>query len=90
MSHSKMTKRGHSLYIERWNPSAQKYINTCSLCGRQGYSPAIEDEDFIKPLRQIGDLERVAIYNELTKILKPLPLDSYGRCRECAKRMNHL
>lgn len=90
MSHGKMTKRGHSLYIESWNPSAKKYINTCSLCGRRGYSPAIEDADFTKPQHKIGGLERLAIYNELTKILKPLLLDSYGRCEECAKRMNRL
>ena len=90
MSHSKMTKRGRSLYIESWNPSAQKYINTCSLCGRRGYSPAIEEADFTNPLHKIGDLEWAAIYRELTKILKPLPLDANGRCADCAIRMNRL
>ena len=44
MSHSKFTKRGHSLYLENWNPSAKKYINTCKICGHSGYSPVIEQE----------------------------------------------
>ena len=46
MSHSKYTKRGYSLYIENWNRSAKKYINTCVICGHQGYSPVIERNDF--------------------------------------------
>ena len=27
MSHSKYNKRGHSLYLDSWNPNAKKYIN---------------------------------------------------------------
>ena len=46
MSHSKHTKRGYSLYIENWNRSAKKYINTCCICGHKGYSPVIEQDDF--------------------------------------------
>lgn len=46
MSHSKVTKRGYSLYIEKWNPSAKKYINICAVCGHKGYSPVIERDDF--------------------------------------------
>ena len=42
MSHSKTTKKGYSLYIEKWNPKAKRYINTCALCGKQGYNPSIE------------------------------------------------
>ena len=43
MSHSKYTKRGKSLYIEKWNPSAKRFINTCVICGAQGYNPSIDD-----------------------------------------------
>ena len=80
MSHSKFRRKGHSLYIDNWNPSAKKYINTCCLCGREGYSPSILETDFI------NSLEREAIYNELTKMFNfSLKLDSFGRCEECAK-----
>ena len=81
MSHSKFRKKGQSLYIDNWNPSAQKYVHVCYLCGRKGYSPAIEEDDFATTL------ERKAIYKELTRILdSALELDSFGRCAECAKR----
>jgi len=80
MSHSKFHKRGNSLYIENWNPEAQKYIHTCCLCSRKGYSPAIEEADFL-----IGP-ERKAIRSELMKMFpSALDLDSYGHCDECAK-----
>jgi len=47
MSHSKYNKRGKSLYLDNWNPNAKKYINECSVCGHKGYSPAIEQHDFL-------------------------------------------
>lgn len=81
MSHSKYRKKGQSLYIDNWNPSAKKYINICMVCGRKGYSPAIEEKDFI------NCVEREAIYCELTKMFPcSLVLDSYGRCSDCTKR----
>lgn len=83
MSHSKMTKKGYSLYIEKWNPKAKKYINTCTICGNRGYDPSIEQTGFI------DDTERRAIYVELSKIFSALPLDDYGRCADCAKRMKN-
>ena len=79
MSHSKLTKRGYSLYIEKWNCPAKKYINTCILCDRQGYSPVIEDKDFC------STLENKVIYTELTKTLREMPLDEFGRCEVCGK-----
>lgn len=79
MSHSKDRKRNHSLYIEKWNPSAQKYIRTCVTCGRKGYSPALNQEDFC------NTLENKAIYEELTKILDELEVDELGRCEVCAR-----
>ena len=80
MSHSKHTKRGFSLYLENWNPSAKKYINTCCICGYKGYSPALEEPGFCDD----GWLNSV-IYQELTKTLNILALDSFGRCEFCAR-----
>lgn len=83
MSHSKYRKKGQSLYIDNWNPSAKKYINVCTLCGRKGYSPAIEEKEFL------NSLERKAIYRELTKMFhSALAIDSFGRCGDCAKRQD--
>ena len=82
MSHSKLTKRGYSLYIEKWNCSAKKYINTCILCGHQGYSPVIEEKDFC------NTLENKVIFRELKKTLSKLQLDKLGRCEDCAKIQN--
>lgn len=79
MSHSKYTKRGYSLYIENWNRSAKKYINTCVICGHKGYSPVIEQEDFC------NSLQKKAIYEELSKILCKMQLDELGRCEFCTK-----
>lgn len=79
MSHSKHTKRGYSLYIEKWNGSAKKYINTCKICGHSGYSPVIESENFC------DSPENKVIFGELTKTLNKLELDEPGRCKICAK-----
>ena len=74
-----MTKRGYSLYVERWNPDAKRFINTCKLCGARGYSPSIEEEGFLE------EATHRAIYAELTKTLSPLALDELGRCETCAR-----
>ena len=89
MSHSKMNKHGNSLYLEKWNPAAKKYINVCTVCGAKGYRPAIEDEGFTEnPPKKTSTFERRAIYAELTATLKPLPLDDMGRCSVCAKHVD--
>ena len=69
MSHSKYNKRGHSLYLDNWNPNAKKYINECSVCGHKGYSPAIEQPDFLSDTDKDPFTFSVnkAIYEELTK-----------------------
>ena len=74
MSHSKHTKRGYSIYLEKWNPSAKKYINTCAICGSRGYSPVIEEF-----------LSYTVEYRELTKILPKMELDELDRCGDCAR-----
>lgn len=75
MSHSKHTKRGYSLYIEKWDSSAKKYINTCKICGYKGYNPVIENDNF----------QDKTIYYELSKTLCRQELDRLGRCKYCAK-----
>lgn len=82
------TKRGKSLYINKWNQSAKNYINTCSLCGAQGYNPSIEDKGFVNPSNNTKDFEHSAMYNELKKVYKPLSLDNLGRCEVCARIMD--
>ena len=79
MSHSKHTKRGYSIWIEKWNKSAKKYINTCSICGKKGYSPVIDAEGFCETS------ENRVNYKELTKTLRKLEIDEYGRCTDCAR-----
>ena len=88
MSHSKLTKRGKSLYVEKWNPSAKRFINTCAVCGAQGYDSGIDDEGFVfDNAKNIADFEHRAIRAELKGVMKPLPLDQLGRCADCARIM---
>ncbi len=88
MSHSKFTKRGKSLFIESWNPATKKHINTCVLCGTQGYNPSIDDEGFIGEEGKAKNFEHRAMRDELRKVMKPLALDELGRCETCAKVMD--
>ncbi len=88
MSHSKTTKRGKSLYVDKWNPYAKKYINTCSICGKQGYKPSVDEDGFTNDAKRLSDLEPRVIRSELRKILEPLAVDSMGRCAQCAKLMD--
>ena len=87
MSHSKYNKRGKSLYLDNQNPNAKKYINECSVCGYKGYSPAIEQPDFLTDTDKDPFMFSVnkAIYEELTKTFSLLELDEFGRCKECAR-----
>ena len=82
MSHSKITKRGYSFYLEQWFPGGKKYINVCKLCGQRGYSPVIEQAGFC------DDPHHRAVYTELVKTLRRLPLDEAGRCEMCANAMD--
>ena len=81
MSHSKFNKRGNSLYIQKFNPKTKKYINTCVICGCQGYNPSIDCDGFA------DDRIRQVMRDELKKTLSALPLDDHSRCENCAKRM---
>ena len=88
MSHSKITKRGRSLYVDKWNPAAKRFINTCKLCGAQGYAPTIEEDGFVLGGGGTIDGEHRAIRAELKKTFKSLELDAIGRCSHCAERMD--
>lgn len=88
MSHSKKTKRGYSLYVENWNPAAKKFINTCALCGKQGYRPSIDAEGFADEKNGRVNFEHSAIRAELMSVFEPLPLDEFGRCETCKKTMD--
>ena len=89
MSHSKKLKRGSSFYVENWNPSAKRFINTCAICGTQGYDPNIDDDGFVYDnSMKIANFEHRAIRQELKSIFEPLELDSLGRCAHCAKIMD--
>ena len=89
MSHSKMTKRGRSHFVESWNPKAKNFINTCALCGARGYSPTIDEDGFVyEGEARFPNFEHRAIRDELTRILSPLPLDSLGRCQTCSAVMD--
>lgn len=87
MSHSKCNKRGHSLYLDNWNPNAKKYINECKICGYKGYSPSIEQPYFLDKMDKdpVTFSINKTIYEELTKIFSVLELDEYGRCKNCAR-----
>ncbi len=88
MSHSKFTKRGKSLFIESWNPATKKHINTCALCGAQGYNPSIDEDGFVREHKKLIDLEHRAMRDELRRTMKPLALDELGRCEICARVMD--
>ena len=87
MSHSKYNKRGQSLYLDNWNPNAKKYINECKVCGYKGYSPTIEQPNFLdeRDKDPVTFTINKAIYEELTKTFSVLELDEYGRCIVCAR-----
>lgn len=83
MSHNSL-KRGKSFYVNNLNPEANKYINTCVICGCKGYSPALDEADFSD-----SGLFNSAILKEVKKICKDsLQLDEYGRCKDCSERIN--
>lgn len=88
MSHSKYNKRGRSLYLDSWNPNAKKYVNECKICGYKGYSPVIEQPDFLSSEDPFAFSVNKAIYEELTKTFSVLELDEFGRCKDCARIQN--
>jgi hypothetical protein len=82
MSHSKITKRGRSHYVDQWNPRAKRFVVSCGSCGHTGFRPDILQDGFA------NTLEKQAIVKELQSTLEPLPLDESGRCSVCAATAN--
>ena len=79
------SKRGKSFYVNKLNPEANKYINKCVICGCKGYSPALDEPDFLE-----SGLFNSDILKEVKHICKySLHLDEYGRCEDCSARINN-
>ncbi len=79
MSHSKVRKRGKSLYLDKWNKRAKKWVVQCVHCGFQGHSLAILEPDFA------DTHEKEVIRGSLRSVLAPLELDAHGRCPSCTE-----
>ena len=79
-----MNKRGQSLFLDKWNKSAKRFIVTCAICGKQGYAPSIDEDGFVHSSESVTNYEHRAIWAELTATYSPLPLDELGRCEICA------
>lgn len=43
MSHNKKRARGQSYYLDRVNPRAARYLNTCAFCGKTGINPTAKN-----------------------------------------------
>jgi hypothetical protein len=99
MPHEKYnTKRGTSYHIQDTH-ELKKYINKCIICGCEGYSPVILENDFFDPASNVNPppynhanrmfYKNRYIYDKLTSIFKKsLELDNLGRCEDCASAMD--
>jgi len=67
------------------NPQSQRFINTCAVCGAQGYAPQIDDTDFAGNESTVFHrFSREQLQGKLRKYYRPLALDIDGRCAACA------
>jgi hypothetical protein len=55
-------------------PSSVKWINTCALCGAQGYRPELNNHKFVAA---VLDYQVKKVFDELT-------LDERGLCPKCS------
>jgi hypothetical protein len=68
------------------NPYSQRFINTCAVCGAQGYAPQIDDADFAGNVStMIHQFSRKKLQAMLRRYYRPLALDEAGRCTACAR-----
>jgi hypothetical protein len=68
------------------NPYAQRFINTCAVCGTKGYAPHIDDADFAgNESTVIHRFSRGKLQAMLRKYYTPMALDEAGRCEACAR-----
>jgi hypothetical protein len=79
MSHSKRQGRGKSYYLANVNPTAQRFIVSCSVCGHVGFEPRVLGNDFVTTT------ERKVIKAALQSVLGPLQIDASGRCETCKR-----
>lgn len=69
------------------NRYARRFINTCIMCGKQGYAPQIDDADFAGNESTVYHrFSREKLKEMLSKYFEPLALDDTGRCESCAGR----
>jgi hypothetical protein len=69
------------------NPHAKRFINTCVMCGKQGYAPQIDDADFAGDESTVYHrLCRMQLKAMLSRYYEPLSLDEAGCCQGCARR----
>jgi hypothetical protein len=86
-------RRGQSFYAEVLDPSAKRFLNQCSLCGRVGLKPeaggvdyhAIRDEKTVKEHQKLDKLMQKIAVGSLQRVYEPLLLDKFGHCEICAK-----
>jgi hypothetical protein len=74
-----MRHRKPPRYVSAYNPDTKRFINTCSVCGQQGYAPQVLESNFVT------DLVRQAMRDVLVRNYQPMPLDELGRCVECRR-----
>jgi hypothetical protein len=67
---------------------AKRFINTCIICGRQGYAPQIDDADFVSESMMFHGLVREILQSQLREYFNLLPLDEAGRCEGCSANAN--
>lgn len=66
------------------NPYAKRFINTCAVCGAQGYAPQVDDADFAGNEPTVFHrFSREKLRAMLHKYYQPMALDEFGRCDEC-------
>jgi len=67
------------------NPYAKRFINTCVMCGKQGYAPQIDNADFAGRESTVYHwFSREKLKAMLRNYYEPLALDETGRCESCA------
>jgi hypothetical protein len=67
--------------VSRFNPDTKRFINTCSACGRQGYTPQILEPDFVT------DLVKRTMRDVLLKNYEALPVNEHSLCAECQRAL---
>lgn len=78
-----MRSRKDNWFVQ--NRYAQRFINTCVMCGKEGYAPQVDDEDFAGNESTVyHQFSRAKLKNMLREYFEPLALDEAGRCELCS------